>query len=650
MVDGINDNIFLVNAPAGSGKTTTIRKMVEKHLRDYPDDNILCITYTNRAAEELGKDIDSSKVFFGTIHSFINHFISSFFSHKAVIDLYWEIYKERIQERINNVEGKDNIEESNQRYIEKYGKLDVETVYNNIDSISYNEAPYNSLYRGALSHDDLITFTKKVVDKFPVIKRKIADKYQMIFIDEYQDTSAEVLHLFYDTMRNANGKLYLLGDKMQQIYKTYDGSFESEFASFNRTFNLNTNYRTTPRIVSILNQIYNDKEYEQVPYEENKDEDMSYIPEIIITSSTENMLAKKQEKFSEALVLYLLNKSRFNSIGAGTLYNAVYNMDRYGYTKKYGVVDVLTTMDNTNPDNLFFMLFLFKRIELEYRKGLYGSVIRIIKANKNIFNVSKFIIKQHENKRTVKEIFENLLYKFEDNGATLGNFLHQIKEAEVVNTEYIDEISVEEYAGILNTEIREFHNLADHLSNPHISTQHGVKGESHDTVIFMAGNNNNNPVVHMTQFFKLWSSMEVALPVFEKFYYSYKYFIKDIEQDIGIKCSDMKKDDYEKNKEKIYSSIKQFSEEYSESDYYNKILKLDFDKYFAKPGVTNARKCLKENSVYGVLSAYRLFYVGCSRARKNLTIIVDKNEVSGFELAFVEKAKKSGFNVVNTIK
>ena len=54
--------------------------------------------------------------------------------------------------------------------------------------------------------------------------------------------------------------------------------------------------------------------------------------------------------------------------------------------------------------------------------------------------------------------------------------------------------------------------------------------------------------------------------------------------------------------------------------------------------------------MYGVLSAYRLFYVGCSRARKNLTIIVDKNEVSGFELAFVEKAKKSGFNVVNTIK
>ena len=47
MVDGIKENIFLVNAPAGSGKTTKIRKMIEIHLRENPEDNILCITYTN---------------------------------------------------------------------------------------------------------------------------------------------------------------------------------------------------------------------------------------------------------------------------------------------------------------------------------------------------------------------------------------------------------------------------------------------------------------------------------------------------------------------------------------------------------------------------------------------------------------------------
>lgn len=131
MVNGI-DNIFLVNAPAGSGKTTWIRKQIENHLIENNDDNILCITYTNRAAEELGKDIDSNKVFFGTIHSFISNYIGSFFEHRAIIDLYWELYKEKITQRINNVDNQDTIADSNARYAEKYGSLNLETVYSNL--------------------------------------------------------------------------------------------------------------------------------------------------------------------------------------------------------------------------------------------------------------------------------------------------------------------------------------------------------------------------------------------------------------------------------------------------------------------------------------------------------------------------------------
>lgn len=102
MADEVNENIFLVNAPAGSGKTTWIRQQVESYLLRNPKDNILCITYTNRAAEELGRDLEQSRVYFGTIHSFINDFIGSFFSHKEIIDLYWEVYETQIIERIKN--------------------------------------------------------------------------------------------------------------------------------------------------------------------------------------------------------------------------------------------------------------------------------------------------------------------------------------------------------------------------------------------------------------------------------------------------------------------------------------------------------------------------------------------------------------------
>lgn len=277
MADEVNENIFLVNAPAGSGKTTWIRQQVESYLLRNPKDNILCITYTNRAAEELGRDLEQSRVYFGTIHSFINDFIGSFFSHKEIIDLYWEVYETQIIERIKNTEQKETWTEGAERYKEKYGSLDLDTVRSNINKISYNETPFNSLLYGGLGHNDLITFTKLAVDRFPIIKKKISDKYQLIFIDEYQDTSAEVLHIFYTSLVGKKSKLYLLGDKMQQIYKNYNGEFEEKLETFNRSVNLSINYRTTPKIVDILNYIYNDEALKQCPYEKNSNDTMACV-------------------------------------------------------------------------------------------------------------------------------------------------------------------------------------------------------------------------------------------------------------------------------------------------------------------------------------------------------------------------------------
>lgn len=647
MADGIKKNIFLVNAPAGSGKTTTIRRMVERHLRENPNDNILCVTYTNRAAEELGKDIDSEKVFFGTIHSFINHFVSSFFSHKEIIELYWEIYKNEIQERIENIEEKENIQEGNQRYIEKYGKLDVETVYSNIQEISYTEAPYNSLYRGALSHDDLITFTRAVVEKFPIVKRKIRDKYQLVFIDEYQDTSADVLHIFYEAMKDGKGKLYLLGDKMQQIYKTYDGSFEEEFLSLNREMNLKKNYRTTPCLVSILNYIYNDKSYDQIPYEKNKDQDMSFRPKVIISSSPEEKCRKIKQEYPEALVLYLLNRERFHNIGAEKLYNTVQKMEKYSFGKKYGVLDILSNFDETNPDSLFSLLFLFEKINVDYKKGLYGSVIRLIKNNKKILNVSEYTIKKHNDKKKVKELLENVMNQYENGERSIGEFLKYTKEMKFVSDEYIDEIIGEEdYSAVIEISMEEFHNLVKYLKEPKVSTQHGVKGESHDTVIFLAANSSRNPVVNMTKFFELWSSIDINLSEFEEFYYEYKKLIQEISEIVGMKCTDMKSNVYNIYVNDIYAKLEQFERTYSNNKYFKCLLQSFFIVYLDKDGVTNVKECLRENHVYGPLSAYRLFYVGCSRARKNLCIIIDKKDVVGFEKKLGEKFKECGFEVI----
>ena len=68
-------------------------------------------------------------------------------------------------------------------------------------------------------------------------------------------------------------------------------------------------------------------------------------------------------------------------------------------------------------------------------------------------------------------------------------------------------------------------------------------------------------------------------------------------------------------------------------------------EYLDKPGVTKARECLKENSVLGILSAYKLFYVGCSRARRNLTILLDRSKLQGDVPWQKEKFKELGFSV-----
>ena len=59
--------------------------------------------------------------------------------------------------------------------------------------------------------------------------------------------------------------------------------------------------------------------------------------------------------------------------------------------------------------------------------------------------------------------------------------------------------------------------------------------------------------------------------------------------------------------------------------------------------MTNAKKCFKESQVYGILSAYKLFYVGCSRARKDITVLLDSTKISGNMDLQIQKFEQLGF-------
>ena len=647
MADAIVENLFLVNAPAGSGKTTWIRKNVRKYLLQNPNDNVLCITYTNRAAEELGKDVDSNRVYFGTIHSFINDFIGSFFSHESILELYWEVYKNQIVERIENVSQNGNWAESNMRYIEKYGGLTPEIVRSNITMISYNQAPFNSLYRGALGHDDLISFTRLAVERFPVIKKKISDKYQVVFIDEYQDTATDVLQIFYSSMIGKKSKLYLLGDKMQQIYRNYNGEFETYFNIFNKSINLSVNYRTTPKIVSILNKIYNDECYKQTAYEKNKDENMDFLPEVRIVTDIEKNVSELMEQYKDSLILYLSNKSRFYNIGVGELYDAYSGMEKYSFGKKYNAVDVLTKEEIRENDALLSFLFTVNIIVDYFTKEFYGEVFRIIRKAGTYFNYEKFIIRKHIDKHLVKDKLDDIVALYDELSTTVDDFLSLCVEKKYIREEFYSAVIEEnDYQLVKNVKVQEVKVLADYMSDPKISTQHGVKGESHDTVVFVADNSRSNPVVHMSKFFEMWSNIDITLSEFDAFYYIYSQMLNQIENKIGMKCSQLKADTYISVASIIDEELQAFTKKNETNPYYIQLLKVKMDKYFGKKNVTNVKECLKEGTVYGPLCAYRLFYVGCSRAKRNLVIMINKKDIEGFEDKLRNKLMITGFNVL----
>ncbi|WP_019153601.1 UvrD-helicase domain-containing protein [Robertmurraya massiliosenegalensis] len=643
MAAKIVENIFLVNAPAGSGKTTKIKSMIVNHTTKHPEDNVLCITYTKRAAEELKKGLNEERIDISTIHSFLYKFLRFYFCKNEMKDLYFEIFGDLIRENIENNNGQEYISIRNQKYIDKYGGLSIEVIKANIGAIYYNESSANHLYNGGISHDSLLIFAEKVFEKFPKIKLRLTQKYQLIFIDEYQDSASSVLRMFYDACLNTNSNLYFLGDKMQQIYKNYDGSFEEELKTLNTTIKLETNHRSIPDIISVLNNIYNNQEFKQDPSDRNRELKPDHPPRVIMCSDIKERLKSECSNYPDALLLFLLNQQRFDSIGAGELYKQFNKLDRYSYIKQLSATDVLSDNTNENSDPLLKLLFVVGEVLDHYERFNLGSIIQFIKANRNLFNKSIGTITSHQDRVNLCKLLSKI-YDAYQKEISINEFVNLLKELDIFKNSYIDNID-NEYMEVLAVKLSEFKALSNYLKDPTVSTQHGVKGESHKTVFFIAEDSYRTPVVHLYKFLKLWTIKELSLDTLETFYYNYIQWIRDTTNHLGCKISDLNKESYDTYATYLKTRVEQLCNHFEGNFIFKDLCEDSYNKYLLKPNVTNIKKCFKESSVYGVLSAYKLFYVGCSRARSNLTIFIEKSKVEDFSKDLVEKLKSIGFSV-----
>lgn len=649
MANAINNNMFLVNAPAGSGKTTFIKDKINEIVSNDKDCKILCITYTNRAADELISKINSKNVKISTIHSFISEFFKIYFSNKDIIELYFETYKGDILDRINNISNDERNEIANQKYKEEHeGNLSFEYLKNNTKSISYNELPFNSLYYGGLSHDALLSFAEILLNKYLIIKKRLSSLYKYIFIDEYQDTSANILRFFYNAVKDSQTTLFLCGDKMQQIYKNYDGTFENELSTFNNSdFLLRTNYRSSQSIVTVLNNIYNDPSFVQ---EVSNIQKQGNKPQIYIAEDVNLTLNAIEDITPKILKLFIYNKDRFEKIGAKNLYEKVSDMEKYSFGSKNSPVDVLLTNDIDNPDPLFRLLFEINDFLKKYKLKQYGLLVQKINNKKSkIYNKELLKINKHEDKKNFQNLIESIYSKYNED-ILIIDFLKFLNDKQFllnsVTENYFEGSEENEYLTVLEQSIEEFRKLCEYIENPKISTQHGVKGEGHDEVVFIAEDSTRNPYVRMYDFFELLAKNEVRYNEFEKFYYEYVKDIRNFEYLNSIKLSELKKDTYNQYVNSLNELLQNLNQKYNNNVYYNFFFSDTYASYLSRPGVTKFNNAVKINNIFGTLIAYKLFYVGCSRAKEILKVIVERSKIDSFYNEFKTKMQQLGFDII----
>lgn len=260
---------FVLRGGAGSGKTESLKELLLYIQKTKPSAKVVCITHTNAAVDEIINRVgDQYPV--STIHAFLYNLIGNYKSNiKSVIgDLFYvplmirgqqedgisdAVYKKTEHEKYKTIYkkyakglfsicrenadkecGKREYDKNPERYNELLNdqilklneKIDAFIEEKNSTDIYYNETKFNRFRDLSYGHDGLLNIFHCLFQKYPLLGRIIADRYDFIFIDEYQDTRAEVLSDLL-TLPAAYGiTIALFGDSMQSIYEDGVGDVE----------------------------------------------------------------------------------------------------------------------------------------------------------------------------------------------------------------------------------------------------------------------------------------------------------------------------------------------------------------------------------------------------------------------------------------
>ena len=266
-----------VVAGAGTGKTKALthRYAYIVNVLGVDPANILCLTFTNKAAAEMRQRI-AGMVHSGDYNDFVCtlHGFCVKFLRKEIYRLGFPKSFTVLDEEDCKAIAKQVMDEMGLKRTEKTVKLFLEGIgadkalngyiqtYMLPGSVVTDEMRRSSRLAGfvarqmknyALDFDDLMNLTKYILDRFPDACKKWQNELNYIMVDEAQDCNLDDWDLI-ERLSAGHRNLFVVGDPDQAIYQ-WRGARPDLFVQFaaDRTIILDENYRSTPRILDVAN-------------------------------------------------------------------------------------------------------------------------------------------------------------------------------------------------------------------------------------------------------------------------------------------------------------------------------------------------------------------------------------------------------------
>ena len=266
----------LVFAGAGSGKTRVLTYKIAYLINEIglPPENILAVTFTNKAAQEMKSrvfelvDKDISGINIGTFHS-ISASILRREIHLLGYSNSFTIYDQQDSRSLVKKVMK-NLDLDLKQIEPKSIQIRISNAKNSLQSVDYfknftdnfSDKKFYEIYKSyqeelkkcdSLDFDDLLLLPLKLFKEFPDRLEKYRDKFQYVLVDEYQDTNKPQFEFIY-SLSHKHKNIFVVGDDDQSIYG-WRGADISNILNFREAFGeshiekLEQNYRSTNNIL-----------------------------------------------------------------------------------------------------------------------------------------------------------------------------------------------------------------------------------------------------------------------------------------------------------------------------------------------------------------------------------------------------------------